>query len=50
MNVRPEEDGDYEPEDVMDVDEGASLRKGKGSELEEREGPAQCAACVGRGS
>jgi len=42
-NACPEEDGDYEPEDVMDVDKGAPLRKGKGkakgSELEEREGP-----------
>jgi len=38
-NAHPEEDGDYEPEDVMDVDKGASPRKGKGSELEEREGP-----------
>jgi len=35
----------------MDVDKGASLRKGKGkakgSELEEREGPTQCVACAG---
>ena len=44
MNTCPKEDGDYQPEDAMDVDEGASLRKGKGKarvvELEEREGPA----------
>jgi len=38
----------------MDVDEGASPKKGKGKakavELEERVGPAQCRACEGRGS
>ena len=38
----------------MDVDEGASLRKGKGkaraAELEEREGAAQCGGCAGRKS
>jgi len=43
-NARPEEDGDYQPEDAMNVNEGASPRKGKGKagavELEEREGAA----------
>ena len=38
-NAHPEDDGDYQPEDVMDVDEGASPKKGKGKakavELEE---------------
>jgi len=38
----------------MDVDEGASLRKGKGkarvAELEEREGAARCGGCAGRKS
>jgi len=38
----------------MDINEGASPRKvkekAKGSELEEREGPARCAVCAGRGS
>jgi len=53
-NAHPEEDGDYQPEDVMDVDEGASPKKGKGKakavELEERVGAARCGACAGRGS
>jgi len=44
VNTHPEEDRDYQPEDAMDVDEGASPRKGKGKvravELEEREGAA----------
>jgi len=44
MNAHPEEDGDYQPEDIMDVDEGASPKKGKGKvkavELEEQVGPA----------
>jgi len=40
----------------MDIDKGASLRKGKGkararaAELEEREGTAQCGGCAGRRS
>jgi len=38
-NTQPKEDGDYQPKDIMDVDEGASPRKGKGKskapELEE---------------
>jgi len=29
MNACPEKDRDYQPKDVMDIDEGASLRKGK---------------------
>jgi len=29
VNTCPEEDRDYQPEDVMDIDEGASLRKEK---------------------
>jgi len=53
-NARPVEDGDYQPEDAMDVDEGGSPRKGKGkaraAALEEREGAARCAGCVGRRS
>ena len=53
-NACPEEDGDYEPEDVIDIHKGASPRKGKGkgkgSEFEEREGPARCAVCAGCGS
>ena len=51
---RPEEDKDYQPKDIMDIDDGASLRKGKGKakvpELEEQEGPTQCGACAGCGS
>jgi len=43
-NARPEEDGDYQPEDAVDVGEGASPWKGKGKvravELEVREGAA----------
>ena len=39
MNACPKKDRDYQPEDVMDVNEGASLRKGKAKakavELEE---------------
>ena len=54
MNARPKEDGDYQPEDAIDVDEGASPRKGKGkaraAELEEREGAARCGGCAGRKS
>jgi len=38
----------------MDVDEGASPRKGKGkaraAELEEREGAARCGGCAGKKS
>ena len=55
-NARPKEDGDYKPEDVMDVNKGASLKKGKGKakakavELEEQVGAARCGACVGCGS
>ena len=53
-NAHPEEDRDYQPEDVMDVDEGASPKKGKEKvkavELEERVGAARCGACAGRGS
>ena len=53
-NARPEEDGDYHPEDAMDVDEGGSPRKGKGkarvAALEEREGAARCAGCAGQKS
>jgi len=53
-NAHPEEDGDYQLEVVMDVNEGASPRKGKGKakvvELEERVGPARCGACAGHGS
>jgi len=53
-NARPEEDGDYQPGDAMDIDEGASPRKGKGKakapELEEREGAARCGGCTGRKS
>ena len=53
-NARPEEDGDYQPEDAMDVDKGGSPRKGKGkvraAALEEREGAARCAGCAGRRS
>jgi len=53
-NACPEEDKDYEPKDVMDVDARASPRKGKrkvsGSELEEREGAARCVGCAGRRS
>jgi len=53
-NTHPEEDGDYEPEDVMDVDKGSSPKKGKGKakavELEEQVGTARCGACAGRGS
>jgi len=44
VNACPEEDGDYQPEDAMDIDEGGSPRKGKGkarvAALEEREGAA----------
>ena len=53
-NAHPEEDGDCQPEDVMDIDKGASPKKGKGKakavELEERVGAARCGVCVGRGS
>jgi len=53
-NIQPKEDGDYQPEDIMNVDEGASPRKGKGKskapELEEQEGAARCVACAGCGS
>jgi len=53
-NARPEEDGDYQLEDVMDADEGASPTKGKGKarapDLEEREGATRCMACAGCGS
>jgi len=45
VNACPKEDGDYQPKDAMDIDEGASLRKGKGkaraAELEEREWSAR---------
>jgi len=51
MNTLPEKDGDYQPKDVMDVDKGASLQKGKGKvkavELEECVGPARCGGCAG---
>jgi len=52
-NAHPEDDGDYQPEGVMDVDEGASPKKGKAKakavELEERVGAARCGACAGCG-
>ena len=53
-NTCPKEDGDYQPEDVMDVDKGASLMKRKGKaralDLEEQERATRCVACAGRGS
>src|SRR6266571_4994443 len=48
-NARPEEDGDYVPDDAMDVEEDAATQ-GKGKEKEkplvERFGAAQCSTCV----
>jgi len=53
-NTHPEEDRDYQPEDIMDIDEGASPKNRKGKvkavELEERVGATQCGACAGCGS
>ena len=52
MNTHSEEDRNYQPEDVMDIDEGAFPRRGKAKamELEEQEGPAQCGAYTEHGS
>ncbi len=48
-NARPEEDGDYVPDDAMDVEEDAATQ-GKGKEKEkplvERFGAARCSTCV----
>ena len=48
-NARPEEDGDYVPDDARDVEEDAATQ-GKGKEKEkplvERFGAAWCSTCV----
>src|SRR6266508_3058194 len=49
MNTHPKEDGDYVPDNVMDVDDGmASPGKKKKKErvLVERTGNVQCKECV----
>jgi len=51
MNTHSKEDGDYIPDDTMDVDDGtASLGKKKKKErvLGERTGNAQCKECMSR--
>ena len=51
MNTHPEEDGDYIPDDTMDVDDGMASpgkKKKKERALVERMGDARCKECVSR--
>ncbi len=49
MNAHPEEDGDYVPDDAMDVDDGmvsSGKKKKRERVLVERTGDVQCKECM----